>query len=121
RRAGVTMARQVDDVQAKVFGQERHERSEDAAVHRPAMDQDQVGAAAERVDMHVQRSMLARPIARASALSSCSTSDSSCRADSTTRKRALPCATVGGRIAGTKNPCASSDCIATSAALLAPT
>ena len=45
---------------------------------------------------------------------------SSCKAEKVTRNRALPCGTVGGRIALTKKPALSKAALMASAFLLSP-
>ena len=88
------VSRQIDEMQAEMRRQRARQRREDAGVHRPAVDQHEILAAALRLDVH-------QASAVASAASKRSTSLSECSAVSAMRSRALPSGTVGGRIAGT--------------------
>ena len=98
--AVVSMARQVDDMQGAMLAQYVHQRREDAAVHRPAVQQYQRRTLADHVHAQAHANTASRACARASSRPSiCRVS---CAALRVIRKRALPSGTVGGRIGATQ-------------------
>ncbi|ABA47844.1 hypothetical protein BURPS1710b_0571 [Burkholderia pseudomallei 1710b] len=73
-----------------------------------------------RHEQRKRRAHAAAPIGVTSAASRRARSSNECAADSEMRSRDVPAGTVGGRIAGTHRPCASSAAIAASVASLLP-
>src|SRR5262249_16951334 len=118
------MARQINSDHAEAITQLFDQAIPDAHVEAPTVKQHEIGTGA--VDLDVQIVHLTRvpraPLAqaRASASTSASTCCSVCAADNVTRSRELPCGTVGGRMATTQNPAASSSCCALTAASASP-
>ena len=50
--APAPVARQIDDVHAKLRSEQVGQRRKDAAMHGPAVDQHEVGTASLDIDMH---------------------------------------------------------------------
>ena len=128
-RIAVAVARQVDDVDAMVLRERGQERREQPAVQREAVQQHEGASLPDGLDVQARyaftsRRATARPrrahAASASAASSASTSSSVCAAENDTRSRAVPCGTVGGRIAGTKMPRSHNVCDSATAAAASP-
>ena len=99
-RCAVAVSRQVDrmDAMARASARRRAPRCRRASPSRAAA---RAAARAGRLD---RQPVHACALGNAARAASDATSSSVCAADSDTRSRAVPCGTVGGRIAGTQKP-----------------